>query len=272
MNRVELGRSALSHGIRLVFHEEIDSTNDEAKRLVQAGESGPLWVVADRQSKGRGRLGRSWTSLRGNLHASLVLTGFGPARIAPQLGFVAGVATISALLRTTGAAERLALKWPNDILLDGAKLGGILLEGAPQPVGASAPGGGLACVIGIGVNCALSPEGVPGPVTDLTRLSSAPTAGELLAQLSDSMIETLELWAGGAGFAALRERWLAHAAGLGRDIKVTLAQETIEGRFETIDATGRLILSTRDGERIIEAGDVFLPSLSGPAPAPERRP
>lgn len=259
---MELGSRALAQGVRLVSHDEIDSTNDEAKRLVQAGEAGPLWVVAARQSKGRGRLGRSWTSLTGNLHASLILSGFGPAAIAPQLGFVAGVATLSALLRTTGAAERLALKWPNDILLDGAKLAGILLEGAYLPGAASAPFGGLACVIGIGVNCAASPAEVPGPVSDLTRLPPAPTAGELFAQLTDTMIETLELWAGGTGFARLRERWLSHAAGLGQEIKVALAQETVEGRFETIDETGRLVASTRDGRRVIEAGDVFLPSLS----------
>lgn len=271
MKGVELGKSALSQGVRLVVHEEIDSTNDEAKRLVQAGERGPLWVVAARQTKGRGRLGRSWTSLEGNLHASLISSGFGPARLAPQLGFVAGVATISALLRTTGAGGRLALKWPNDILLDGGKVAGILLEGAPVGGSPLGSGGELACVIGIGVNCASAPEGVPGPVSDLARLSPAPTAGELFAQLSDAMVEALRSWAEGTGFPALRERWLSHAAGLGREIKVTLPRETIEGRFESIDANGRLILSTLDGERIVEAGDVFLPSLSSLEPSKGRR-
>lgn len=272
MDRVELGSRASSHGVRLVVHDEIDSTNDEAKRLVQAGETGPLWVVAARQTKGRGRLGRSWSSLSGNLHASLVLSGFGPALVAPQLGFVAGVATITALLSVTGAAGRLALKWPNDILLDSGKLAGILLEGAQLPAAASAPFGGFACVIGVGVNCATSPQGVPGPVSDLTRLSPAPTAGDLFAELSDRMDETLALWAGGAGFPALRERWLAHAAGLGRDITVKLAHETVEGRFETIDASGRLIISTPNGQCVIEAGDVFLPNFSASEPEPERRP
>lgn len=267
MKGVELGGKASSHGVRLVFHEEIDSTNDEAKRLVQAGEAGPLWVVAARQTKGRGRLGRSWTSLEGNLHASLVLSGFGPARLAPQLGFVAGVATISALERTTGAAARLALKWPNDVLLDGGKLAGVLLEGASLPAATS---GELACIIGIGVNCAHAPEGVPAPVSALSVLSSAPTAAELFAELSDAMVETLELWAAGAGFPVLRERWLSHAAGLARNIRVRLAKESVEGRFDSIDASGRLVLATPDGERIIEAGDVFLPDLSASEPKPER--
>lgn len=271
MKRVELGRIASAQGVRLIAHEEIDSTNDEAKRLVQAGETGPLWVVAARQTKGRGRLGRSWTSLPGNLHASLILSGFGPASIAPQLGFVAGVATISALLETTGATGRLALKWPNDILLDDAKLAGILLEGAYLPRHAAGPFGGLACVIGVGVNCVTAPADIPGPVSDLSRLSPAPSAAELFSNLSDQMLQTFELWAGGDGFALLRERWLSHAAGLGREIKVDLAQETVVGRFETIDATGRLVLSVSEEQRIIEAGDVFLPSQSAATPEAERR-
>lgn len=271
MDRLELGNSAAVRGVRLIAHDEIDSTNDEAKRLVQAGETGPLWIVAARQTKGRGRLGRSWTSLSGNLHASLILSGFGPAAIAPQLGFVAGVATISALLEATGATGRLALKWPNDILLDDAKLAGILLEGAYLPQAATAPFGGLACVIGIGVNCVAAPSDVPGPVSDLSRLSPAPTASDVFSLLSDKLLETLDLWAGGDGFAALRERWLAHAAGLGREIEVKLARETVIGRFDTIDATGRLMLSTREGQRIIEAGDVFLPSFSAATPQTERR-
>lgn len=262
----------MSRGVRLAVHEEIDSTNDEARRLVEAGETGPLWIVAARQNKGRGRLGRTWTSLPGNLHASLIVSGFGPGRIAPQLGFVAGVATISALLRTTGAFTRLALKWPNDILLDGAKLGGILLEGAYLPGSASSSSGDLACVIGIGVNCSASPRDVQGPVSDLARLAStAPTAQELFTHLTDTMIETLDLWAGGDGFATLRERWLSHAAGLGREIRVALAQETLTGRFETIDATGRLIISTDRGDRVIEAGDVFLPGVFEPSFEPAGR-
>jgi BirA family biotin operon repressor/biotin-[acetyl-CoA-carboxylase] ligase len=262
---VELGARARAHGARLVVLDEIDSTNEEAKRRASAGERGSLWIVARRQTKGRGRLGRQWSSLEGNLHASLLLGDIGPASIAPQLGFVAGVATISALIDATGAAGRLALKWPNDILLDGGKLAGILLESAPAA-------SGFACVIGVGVNCATSPDGLPGPVSDLSRFSPAPTADEIFARLSDRMIETLELFAKGAGFPALRERWLAHAAGLGRDIRVALPHETIEGRFETIDAGGRLIISSPMGQRVIEAGDVFLPKLSASEPEPEGRP
>lgn len=258
---MELGARALSRGVRLVVHDEIDSTNDEAKRLIDAGEQGPLWVAAARQSKGRGRLGRRWISLPGNLHASLIVTGFGPPRAAPQLGFVAGVAAMKALLEDVNASSRLALKWPNDILLDGAKAGGILLEGVSLPRRSGAPGD-LACVIGIGVNCGSSPAGLDRPVSDLARLGGlAPAAAVLFQRLSDTMVETLDLWAGGAGFASVRERWLGFAAGLGQNVKVALAQETLEGRFETIDEAGRLVLATPEGRRLVEAGDVFLPEI-----------
>jgi BirA family biotin operon repressor/biotin-[acetyl-CoA-carboxylase] ligase len=270
MERVELGGRAASHGACLTFYDELDSTNDEAKRRAQAGEPGPMWIVAARQTKGRGRLGRIWTSLDGNLHASLLLSGFGPPLVAPQLGFVAGLAAISALIDATGAGGRFALKWPNDVLLDGGKLAGILLEGVQQPPSPTAPQGGFACVIGIGVNCAFSPEGVAGPVSDLSRLPAAPSAGALFARLSDRMDETLELWAGGAGFPALRELWLARAAGLGGPIVASLGQEKIEGRFDTIDAAGRLIISTPSGARVVEAGDVLLPELCASTQPTER--
>jgi BirA family biotin operon repressor/biotin-[acetyl-CoA-carboxylase] ligase len=271
MTQVNLGERALARGIRLIAHEEIDSTNDEAKRLVQSGEAGPLWIVARRQSKGRGRLGRSWTSLSGNLHASLIVSGFGTAAIAPQLGFVAGIATLTALLEATEAEGRMALKWPNDILLDNAKLAGILLEGAFLPKGSAAPYGGFACVIGIGVNCVATPADLTSPAIDLSRLPKAPTAAALFGRLSETMADTLDLWANGDGFELLRERWLSYAAGVGQAIKVTLPQETVFGRFETIDASGRLVLATKDGFRIIEAGDIFLPSLATAAAEPERR-
>ncbi|TDX60080.1 BirA family biotin operon repressor/biotin-[acetyl-CoA-carboxylase] ligase [Methylosinus sp. sav-2] len=265
MEGARLGDHALSRGVRLEIYDEIDSTNDEAKRRAEAGDAGPLWIVAARQIKGRGRLGRSWSSMSGNLHASLLVSGFGPAALAPQLGFAAGLATIGALIEATGAVDRLALKWPNDVLLDGEKLAGILLEGV-QPAGQGAPFG---CVIGIGVNCVAAPADLPYPACDLSRLGG-PAAGALFALLSDKMAEALALWAGGSGFAALRERWLGHAAGLGAEIEARLPRETVSGRFETIDADGRLIISTRSGRRAIEAGDIFLPALAAARPEPER--
>jgi len=239
--------------VRLVAFEELQSTNDEAKRLIESGERGPLWIVADRQTAGRGRLGRPWISGEGNLHASLILSGeFGPS-LAPQLGFVAGVATLAALRVAAGNLGGLALKWPNDLLLERAKLGGILLEGVSGPSGFSA-------VVGIGLNCVSAPSGLPYPARALSEIGPAAlTAEKIMTPLSDVFVVSLDEWAEGAGFANIRARWLEDAAGLGETIRLGLAQgEELLGRFEGLDAGGRLILGTEAGERVLDAGDVFL--------------
>ncbi|CCJ07187.1 biotin--[acetyl-CoA-carboxylase] ligase [Methylocystis sp. SC2] len=255
---MELGSLARASGVRLLALESVDSTNDEARRLIEAGERGPLWVVSSRQTRGHGRLGREWISPPGNLHASLVLGDFGAAAVAPQLGFVAGVAAMRGLRAATAGGGRFALKWPNDLLLDGAKLGGILLENVGVSTGdARAPRASVA-IIGVGVNCAEAPRDLPFEARALASIgSNAPDAATLFTHLSDALLETLDLWRGG-GFARIRDAWLADAAYLGAHIRVELPRETVEGSFATVDATGRLVLATRDGERVIEAGDVSL--------------
>ena len=122
---MELDRVARVLGYRLLDLDEVDSTNDEARRLIDAGERGPLWIVAKRQTKGRGRLGRQWVSAQGNLHASLIVSDHIDMRLAPQLGFVVGVATIKALRLLAPCVRDVALKWPNDLVYLGAKLGGV---------------------------------------------------------------------------------------------------------------------------------------------------
>ncbi|MFO1103900.1 MAG: biotin--[acetyl-CoA-carboxylase] ligase [Methylocystis sp.] len=250
---------ARARGVRLLALESVDSTNAEARRLIETGERGPLWVVAARQTGGRGRLGRQWVSPPGNLHASFILGDFGASDIAPQLGFVAGVAALRALREATGEVGRFALKWPNDLLLEGAKLGGILLENVSAPTGdARAPVASVA-IIGIGVNCAEAPKNLPFEANALTSVGpNAPGAATVFSHLSDAIVEALDLWRGGEGFAQIREAWLDHAAYLGAHIRVELPRETVEGRFATIDAAGRLILATHSGERVVEAGDVSL--------------
>ncbi|MFO1124685.1 MAG: biotin--[acetyl-CoA-carboxylase] ligase [Methylocystis sp.] len=256
---MELGSLSRARGVRLLALDSVDSTNDEARRLIETGERGPLWVVAARQTRGHGRLGREWISPAGNLHASFILSDFGESAVASQLGFVAGVAALRALRAATGEAGRFALKWPNDVLLDGAKLGGILLENISVATGdARAPRASVA-IIGIGVNCVEAPKGLPFEAGALTSIGAhAPDAAALFAHLSDAFVETLDLWRGGEGFSRLREAWLKDAAYLGVDISVELPRETVEGRFATIDATGRLVLATPGGERVVEAGDVTL--------------
>src|SRR5262245_61818354 len=136
---MHLDPQAVAAGWRLIALDRTGSTNQEALRLARSGEAGPLWITAVEQTAGRGRRGRSWHSPPGNHYASLLLTDPGPADRAPQLSFVAALAlhdAVSAL--APGLSSRLRFKWPNDLLLDGAKVAGILVEGE------TAPGGRLA--------------------------------------------------------------------------------------------------------------------------------
>ncbi len=242
---------------RIVRLGLVGSTNDEAMARARAGDPGHLWVLAEAQSRGRGRKGRVWTSPTGNLYASLLLVEPAPRERAAELGFVAGTALAVALRDILAGDTRLAIKWPNDLLFAGAKLSGILLESTVLPDGR------FACVAGFGVNCASHPPDTAYGATDLAEILGHPVAPEsVLEPLARAMAGRLDIWAGGANFAAIRAEWLAFAGGLGAMITVVGPSATIEGVFETIDATGRLVLATASGKVAIEAGDVFL----GPLP------
>jgi BirA family transcriptional regulator, biotin operon repressor / biotin---[acetyl-CoA-carboxylase] ligase len=257
-------------GIRLIAHDTLGSTNAEALALARAGEHGPLWVTAGRQTAGRGRRGNAWTSEPGNLYASLLLTDTVPAGRAPELCFVAALALHDAVsfflipppkregrIAEGDAGWGLQLKWPNDLLIDGAKFAGILIEAE------SVQGRPPAVAIGIGVNCAHHPADVPYPATDLAACGIAVTPEALLERLSAAMQARLDQWQG--GFAATRADWLARAAGLGGDIVVRLSDRELAGKFETLDRMGRLMLRLPAGTlEAITVGEVFAPSLNNP--------
>jgi BirA family biotin operon repressor/biotin-[acetyl-CoA-carboxylase] ligase len=247
-----LDPKASAAGVRLVTHGEIDSTNAEALRLMRQGERGPLWIIAEQQSAGRGRRGRSWISVPGNLHASLLLTDPGPAEHWPQLSFVAALAVHDAVVECAADIRpMLGLKWPNDLLLAGAKFAGILIEGE----GREEEG---AVAIGIGVNCAAHPAQAVYPATDLTASGAPVSADALFACLSVKMPGRLAQWNSGNGFATIRADWLARAAGLGESIRVALPDRELEGRFEGLDETGCLMLTGPDGTKtVVATGDVI---------------
>lgn len=241
---------------------QVGSTNDEAMARARAGDPGRLWVTAEAQSRGRGRYGRAWSSPSGNLYASLLLVDPAPRGRAAELGFVAGTALACALRAILAGDRRLAIKWPNDILFAGAKLGGILLESTDLP------GGRFACVAGFGVNCASHPSDTLYAATNLAEITGRPVPPEaVLKLLAAAMAERLRAWSRGSGFAAIRSEWLTFAGGLGARITVARPASTIEGIFATIDATGRLVLETSSGPVAIDAGDVFLGSCSPMAQA-----
>ncbi len=246
-----LDPKASAAGVRLVTYHEIDSTNAEALRLMRQGERGPLWIAAERQSAGRGRRGRSWISVPGNLHASLLLTNPGPAEYWPQLSFVAALAVHDAVVECAPEIRpMLGLKWPNDLLLAAAKFAGILIEGE----GREEEG---AVAIGIGVNCTAHPAQAAFPATDLAASGTPVSADALLASLSVKMPGRLAQWNSGHGFATIRADWLARAAGLGETIRVALPDRELAGRFEGLDEAGCLMLTGPDGAKtVVAAGDV----------------
>lgn len=237
--------------------DAIGSTNDAALAVVRDGQAKAHWVVAREQTAGRGRGGRVWSSPPGNLYASLALADpCEPARAA-QLGFVAGLALHRAVTDVTGlTADRLTIKWPNDLLLDRAKLAGLLVEG-------SVGQGTSYAVIGMGVNCAAHPDDTPYPATDLKAAGAYATADMLFERLSMRMAEVLALWDRGARFALIRQAWLARAAGRGETIRVRSGEGAREGVFRDIDAEGRLLLEGADGIETILAGDVFFLPVRG---------
>lgn len=230
----------------------VDSTNAEAMRRAQAGDRGPLWILADVQTAGRGRSGRRWSSERGNLHASLLITLALPQPMAYQLALVAGVAVFDAL----GSAIRpapagLRLKWPNDILIDDEKTGGILIE-------SSTIGETLVAVVGIGLNVATSPQGIDRPTTHLAAHGASPGAPMLLPFIAAGMESWLATWDEGRGFAAIREAWLNRALPIGERLTINTGQDRVLGTFAGLDPDGALLLDVDGSARRFTFGDVSL--------------
>lgn len=231
---------------RLIL-DEVDSTNAEARRRL--GAPRPLWIAARRQSAGRGRQGRAWASPEGNLSATLLIGRDAPPAALARLSFHAALAVADIFAHHARGAE-VTTKWPNDVLLNGRKAAGILLENL-------GPGGRHAAnlAIGIGVNLAHHPD--PSecrwPPTSLAaEVGRAPDFEEALAFLA----ARLDHWLGVPDFATVRGAWLARATGIGRRIEVRLANAMFTGTFEDVDAEGALVLRTPQGPRRITAGDV----------------
>jgi BirA family transcriptional regulator, biotin operon repressor / biotin---[acetyl-CoA-carboxylase] ligase len=236
-------------GVRHVQYDTLGSTNAEALTRARAGERGPLWITARSQTAGRGRRGSTWVSETGNLYATLLLTEPAPPSVAAQLSFVAALALHDAVAECAPQLGPLRLKWPNDLLLGGAKLAGILIEGANEPA--------FTTVIGIGVNCAMHPAGTPYPATDLAAAGALVSPDQVLVTLAAAMQRRLTQWGRGERFAATRSDWLKRAAGLGEAIRVRLPEREFSGRFEGLDDAGRLLVADASGVTTVTAGEVF---------------
>jgi BirA family transcriptional regulator, biotin operon repressor / biotin---[acetyl-CoA-carboxylase] ligase len=249
---MRLDPAAVAAGFRLSAHDTLPSTNTEALALARRGDNGLLWVTARQQTAGRGRRGNAWISVPGNFYATLLLCDPAAPDNAPQLSFVAALGVHDAIVdRAAALREKLALKWPNDILCEAKKLAGILIEG--EGVGTR-----LAVAIGIGVNCMHHPGDTAYPATDLGAAGAAVSAEDLFFALSGAMARRLAQWQRGAGFQSIRTDWLDRAMGIGGEMRVRLPNREFVGRAEALDERGRLLLRLPDGTlQTITAGDVF---------------
>ena len=221
-----------------------------------AASSGPAWFLALEQTAGKGRRARAWTSPRGNFHATLLIHPPGPAAQVALRSFVAAVALREALVTLTGLPAAFSLKWPNDVLLNGGKVAGILLESLASATGVAH------LAIGIGVNLIAAPDQALLDPGALPAVNLRAETGVLISpeRLLDHLATTYAHWESvftSQGFAPLRTAWLSHATHLGETIRARTGTQSREGVFETIDPSGNLILTTSQGRVAIAAAEVF---------------
>jgi len=235
----------------LVSLKQVDSTSAEAARRIETFTQ-PTWITAEHQTAPRGRRGRAWEMPAGNLAATLVLPVVEAAATLALRSFSASLALYDAFVEVSGRPDPLSLKWPNDVLLNGGKVAGILLE----TLGAR----GLAIGIGVNLTAAPTPAEVETralrPVSFAHETGCHVTAHDFLPFLAKSFAyweDQFKTW----GFAPIREAWLARAARLGEPIIARTSNEEFSGTFETVDMTGALVITTSKGREIIPAADVY---------------
>lgn len=239
--------------LNILSYENIDSTNSEATRLIQAGQvSQPFWIVAETQNQGRGRQGRLWTSEKGNVFATLVWPAPEMAK-APQTSFVIAVAAQAVLQDLVYDKAEVSCKWPNDILMDGRKIAGILLETAKDPQGKDW------LIIGIGINLTSKPSDSRWPAICLNEVTTAPTPHEVVTSLHQNWVELYEIW-DTQGFEPIAEQWMRNAFGLGVRVQYSVKDAKQSGAFSGLDETGAALIRLDSGwvERVY-AGEIEFP-------------
>lgn len=251
MDRIEISRKPAT-GFRQIELDETQSTNLECLERARAGDPGNLWITARKQTGGRARRGRSWVSEPGNLYASLLLIDPAPLDRLASLPLGVSLAVYDAIRRELPADVDVRIKWPNDVLVDGRKVSGILLEGETLPHGHHA------LVIGCGINIAHKPAETLYPVTCLAERGATCSPEILFARLYEAMEHMLSVWNRGEGTSKLVDQWRQVAKGIGEPVTVNLPDRSLQGIFSGIDAQGMLLLDLPDGSRqAIAAGDVF---------------
>lgn len=226
-------------------YQELESTNSLALQMIKNNSIHHNQIIlADLQNSGRGRMGRNWASPQGNLYFSLVLKSQKSINQISQISFLAAVSAGLAIAEF-GDEKKINYKWPNDILIDGKKTVGILLEKDADFV-----------VVGIGVNINSHPEQTSYPAYNLENSGFVVDKETLLKKFLDHFSDLYQKWQN-FGFVPIRNLWLSKAYNLGKEINVNLPNESLKGVFKNLDADGNLILQIGDKARIIASGEVF---------------
>jgi len=248
----------LPPGMSLVTHDSLSSTNDEAKRLA-AEEGAPEGTIvwAKHQTAGKGRQSRSWVSEPGNLYSSIILRPTVDLAAAAQASFLPALAVAEMLIEYT-SSDNVTVKWPNDVMLGGKKICGILLESGNWVTTEE-----KWLVLGCGINVAHSPPEARLPATSVREETGENVELEnALESYAAHLFNWVQRWQRD-GFQPVREAWLERAAGLGSSIGVEIAGKRIDGTFQNLDNRGALVLETQNGVRTINAGDVYFASNEG---------
>jgi BirA family transcriptional regulator, biotin operon repressor / biotin---[acetyl-CoA-carboxylase] ligase len=248
--------SAIPPSFTLHFHERLGSTSDEAKTLAEHGAPDGTVIVAREQTAGRGRLNRVWFSPEGNLFMSAILRPAVAPAHAAELGFLGAVAVAEAVENCLPHTASIRLKWPNDVLVNGAKVAGVLLESQLGRLDVRW------IVLGIGLNVLHRPEDAPYPATSLTLAGAQQTAETMLPLVLQRLSTWRELWRR-HGFAPVRAEWLRRGHAWGEVLEVRIGGSLVRGRFAGLDDDGALLLETPGGGQRITAGDVaFAPPVA----------
>lgn len=241
----------LLNDYHLLAFDELDSTNEEAKRLAKAGGGHGAVIWAKKQTRGKGRMGREWVSQDGNLFFSILLAPDKPMAELPELSFVASSALVDALQPVLEKGHKLSCKWPNDVLMDGKKLAGILLESFEHE-------GKKWVVVGIGVNVDSSPPDAMYPACSLSDAGVELISAKIvLSRCIHHFIESYNVWHN-KGFGIIRKRWQLVASGFDKEVTARLPDGEITGIAQGIDSRGSLLLKDAKGKKhTIFAADIF---------------
>lgn len=243
----------LPPGFNLVALETVGSTNDEARRQAENGAPEGTLIQARTQTDGRGRRGRTWVSPAGNLYMSLILRPDCSVAAGLEVSFVSAVAMCDTIGSVLPPMASVTAKWPNDVLVNGRKAAGILLESASGSTGKL-----RWLVVGFGVNIEQFPNNTEYPATSLHFEGVTDIAPlELLSAFTRYFKRWFDIWKS-EGFSVIRSAWLKRAAGLGKSLEVRLPEERFVGRFLDIDENGSLLVELNNGTvRSVTTGDIF---------------